>query len=123
MNSLNGKTDKERNSMTIYPNPQLKRSRWVDLNGEWDFEIKDLKDYTRSLVFEDPALKREIEEFLKKMANNQQQKQDKKEAEEKGLDYVEVTDEDILAYNQELERQKQQDKESELNESTNPPLD
>jgi len=33
------------------------------------------------------------------LKNNEQQKQDRKEAKEKGLDYVEVTDEDIQAYN------------------------
>lgn len=100
--------------------PQIEIHQDVDIV---DSIIKDLKLYTKTLVYEDPALKREIEDYLKKIKNNEQQKQDKKEAEEKGLDYVEVTDEDILAYNQELERQKQQDKESELNESTNPPLD
>jgi len=57
-----------------------------------DTIIKDLKAYTKSLVYEDPALKREIEDYLKKIKNNEQQKQDRKEAEEKGLDYVEITD-------------------------------
>lgn len=74
-----------------------------------DTIIKDLKQYTKSLVLEDPALKREIEDFLKKIANNQQQKQDKKEAEEKGLDYVDLTDQDIIAYHEALEKQKQSD--------------
>lgn len=89
-----------------------------------DVIIKDLKDYTKSLVYEDPALKREIEDYLKKIKNNEQQKQDKKEAKEKGLDYVEVSDEDILEYNREIERQKELDKkitveeeEEEMNES------
>lgn len=100
--------------------PQIEIHQDIDIV---DSIIKDLKLYTKTLVYEDPALKREIEDYLKKIKNNEQQKQDKKEAEEKGLDYVEVTDEDILAYNRELERQKEQDKESELNESTNPPLD
>lgn len=53
-----------------------------------DVIIKDLKEYTRSLVYEDPALKREIEDYLKKLKNNEQQRQDRKEAKEKGLDYV-----------------------------------
>ena len=88
-----------------------------------DTIIKDLKAYTKSLVYEDPALKREIEDYLKKIKNNEQQKQDRKEAEEKGLDYVEITDQDIQAYNQQLEYQKEQDKESEDNEFASPPLD
>ena len=53
-----------------------------------DTIIKDLKEYNKSLVLEDPALKREIEDYLKKLKNNEQQKQDRKEAKEKGLDYV-----------------------------------
>lgn len=79
-----------------------------------DVIIKDLKEYTKSLVYEDPALKREIEDYLKKIKNNEQQKQDKKEAEEQGLDHVEVTDQDILEYNHEIQSQKEVD-----NESTN----
>ena len=76
-----------------------------------DVIIKDLKDYTKSLVYEDPALKREIEDYLKKIKNNEQQKQDKKEAEENGLDHVEVTDQDILKYNHQIESQKEEDNE------------
>ena len=74
-----------------------------------DTILKDLKEYTKSLVYEDPALKRQIEDYLKKLKNNDQQKQDKKEAKEKGLDYVEVTDEDIQAYNNQIQRQKESD--------------
>ena len=85
-----------------------------------DTIIKDLKDYTKSLVYEDPALKREIEDYLKKIKNNEQQKHDRKEAKEKGLDYVQVTDKDILQYNQQLEKQK---KEDQMNESTSTSVD
>lgn len=84
-----------------------------------DTIIKDLKQYTRSLVFEDPALKREIEDYLKKIKNNQQQKQDKKEAKEKGLDHVQVSDQDIKLYNQQIQNQKKEDDE---NESSGTPL-
>ena len=92
--------------------PQFKQE--VDLDIV-DTIVKDLKQYTKSLVLEDPALKREIEDYLKKLKNNEQQKQDKKEAKEKGLDYVQVTDQDIQAYNQEIQKQK---KEDEVNESS-----
>ena len=84
-----------------------------------DTIIKDLKEYTKSLVYEDPALKREIEDYLKKIKNNEQQKQDRKEAKEKGLDYVQVTDQDIKNFNNQLQRQKKEDVE---NESTDTPL-
>ena len=92
--------------------PQFKQE--VDLDTV-DTIIKDLKQYTKSLVLEDPALKREIEDYLKKLKNNEQQKQDKKEAKEKGLDHVQVTDQDIQAYNQEIQKQKRED---EVNESS-----
>lgn len=84
-----------------------------------DTIIKDLKDYTKSLVLEDPALKREIEDYLKKLKSNEQQKQDRKEAKEKGLDYVQVTDQDIRVYNNQIQKQK---KEDEANESPDAPL-
>lgn len=93
----------------------------IELNTQVDIVdtiIKDLKEYTKSLVFEDPALKREIEDYLKKIKNNEQQKEDLKEAKEKGLDHVEVTDQDIQAYNQEIENQKEED-----NEFTESPSD
>ena len=82
-----------------------------------DTIIKDLKDYTKSLVYEDPALKREIEDYLKKIKNNQQHKKDEQEAKAQGLDYIPVTDEDIQDYNKEIEAQKEED-----NESTTAPL-
>ena len=97
--------------------PQLPIDMQLDIV---DTIIKDLKDYTKSLVYEDPALKREIEDYLKKIKNNQQQKQDRKEAKEKGLDHVQVTDKDILQYNQQLEKQK---KEDQMNESTSTSVD
>lgn len=102
--------------------PQIEINKDLDIV---DTIIKDLKEYTKSLVYEDPALKREIEDYLKKIKNNEQQKQDKKEAEEKGLDYVEVTTQDIQAYNQQIAAQREQDKikESDIIEFTDPPID
>lgn len=96
--------------------PQFKQQ--VDLDIV-DTIIKDLKQYNKSLVFEDPALKREIEDYLKKIKNNEQQKQDKKEAKEKGLDHVQVSDQDIKNYNQEIQKQKEEDQN---NEFTSTPL-
>lgn len=92
--------------------PQIKIDVPIDTV---DTIIKDLKDYTKSLVYEDPALKREIEDYLKSIKNLEQQKKDKKEAEEKGLDYVPVSDEDLLEYNKQLQSQREQD--SKINES------
>ncbi len=84
-----------------------------------DTIIRDLKTYTKSLVYEDPALKREIEDYLKKVKSNEQQKQDRRQAKERGLDYVQITDDDIRAYNAEIQNQKQEDM---SNESASTPV-
>ena len=78
-----------------------------------DTIIKDLKTYTKSLVYEDPALKRQIEDYLKEIKNNESRKKDLEEAEKEGLDYVEIKDQDIQQYNKEIIKQQQQDKENE----------
>lgn len=68
-----------------------------DLNVNYDIVdkvIKDLKDYTRSLVYEDTALARQVEDYIKKREEAESMKKDKKEAEAKGLPDVQVKDED-----------------------------
>ena len=85
--------------------------------------ISDLKAYTKSLVYEDPALKKQVEDYLKKLKANEQQKRDQLQAKEKGLDYVQITDEDIKAYNQQIQSQKKLDQEGTIDESTDPSLD
>lgn len=90
--------------------PQIEINAPIDII---DTIIQDLKKYTKSLVYEDPALKREIEDYLKKIKNNEQQKQDKKDAKDKGLQYVEITDQDISAYNQQIQKQREEDKKDE----------
>lgn len=88
-----------------------------------DTIIRDLKSYTKSLIYEDPALKRQIEDYLKKVKNNEQQKQDRKQAQERGLDHVEVTDWDIRDYNTEIQAQKQEDRENEFTGTPGTELD
>ena len=87
----------------------------IEIHTELDIVdtiIKDLKEYTKSLVYEDPALKREIEDYLKKIKNNEQHKKDEKEAKQMGLDYIPITDQDIQEYNNQIESQKEEDNES-----------
>ena len=64
-----------------------------------DTVIRDLKAYTKSLIFEDMALGRQIEDYLKKREISDQQAKDRAEAKSKGRE-VEVSDED---YQQHLE--------------------
>ena len=36
----------------VYPRPQMKRDSWLNLNGEWDFDVRDLRfpdTYTRKI--------------------------------------------------------------------------
>ena len=74
-----------------------------------DIVIQDLKEYTRSLIYQDTALARQIEDYLKKREHVEQRKQDLAEAKAKGLGNIEITDQDISEYNQSIEKQKRQD--------------
>ena len=74
-----------------------------------DKVIDDLKEYNRSLVYEDTALARQIEDYLKKRQYIEKNKQDLAEAKAKGLSNIEITDEDISDYNSEIQKQKEID--------------
>lgn len=56
--------------------------------------IDDLKRYNKSLIYEDKSLAEEIEQYLKKKEIAEDMKRNREEAKEKGLDYIEVDDED-----------------------------
>lgn len=74
-----------------------------------DQVITDLKDYTKSLVYSDTALSRQIEDYLKNRTILDQARRDEEEAKAKGLEAPEVTDKDIADYNAEIEKQKDAD--------------
>lgn len=74
-----------------------------------DKVIKDLKDYTKGLIYEDKSLAKQIEDFLKRNENLKQQKQDLKEAKERGEDIVTLNDDDLIAHEENLEQQRQHD--------------
>ena len=63
-----------------------------------DQDIQDMKDYTRSLIYEDRALAQQVETYIKKREAADRQKKDLQEAKENGLDVVELTDEDITEH-------------------------
>ena len=75
-----------------------------------DKVIEDLKEYNKTLIYEDTALARQIEDYLKKRQSIERSKMDLAEAKAKGLSNVEITDQDIQEYNKQIEKQKQQDK-------------
>lgn len=74
-----------------------------------DVVIKDMKDYTRSLVYQDTALAQQIENYLRKREAAEQQKKDKEEAAKRGMDDVELIDEDYSAHYANIEADKEND--------------
>ena len=73
--------------------------------------ILDLKTYTKNLIYEDKSLAQQIEKYLQDKRISDEMKKDKKEAKEKGLDNVELKDEDFSKYKESLEKMKKHDKE------------
>ena len=74
-----------------------------------DKVIDDLKEYTRNLIYEDTALARQIEDYLKESKAIISAKKDKEEAKEKGLDRPQLSDEDILDFKDFVREQKNKD--------------
>lgn len=72
--------------------------------------LDNLKEYTRTLIYEDTALARQIEDYLNRRIAMEEKEKAEKEAKEKGLDRVEVTDQDLAAFEAEKEKQRQLDK-------------
>lgn len=63
-----------------------------------DTIIRDNREYLSTLINNDSSLSQQIEQYLKKEAILNQQKRDKKEARERGLEAVEVTDTDFKEF-------------------------
>ncbi len=74
-----------------------------------DKVIDDLKSYTKTLVYSDPSLAREIEDYLKNRKIIDEQQKDRQKAKEEGLEQRELTDEDYQVYNEKLEEQRLED--------------
>lgn len=75
-----------------------------------DKVIKDLKDYYKTLIYEDSALARQIEDYIKRREQADQKRRDKEQALKQGLDYVELNDDDFVQFRQTLEEERQKDK-------------
>ncbi len=71
--------------------------------------INDLKEYNKSLIYEDTALAGQIEDYLKKREILDQKRKDAEEAKAKGLSAPELKDEDIQEYYDEVEKQRLED--------------
>lgn len=81
-----------------------------------DQVISDMKAYTKSLIYEDTALARQIEDYLRKRERILQDKKDEEQAKRLGIDNIELSDNDIKEYNDALEQQREQDAETVNNE-------
>ena len=77
----------------------------------FDKEIRDMKDYTKNLIYQDKSLARQIEEYLKRKEIQEKRKAAEKEAEQKGLDLrdIPLTEEDYLASLEQTYEQASQD--------------
>lgn len=73
--------------------------------------IDDLKQYNKSLIYEDKSLADEIEQYLKNKAAADQMKKDREEAKKQGLDQVELTDQDYIDFQEAIEEDREKDRE------------
>lgn len=71
--------------------------------------IDDLKQYNKSLIYEDTALAQEIEDYIKKREAADRRRADKEEAKAQGLEHVELNDEDYKEYYNKIELEREAD--------------
>ena len=74
-----------------------------------DTVIKDLKEYTKSLIYEDKSLAQEIEQYLKNKEAAENMRRDRAEARSKGLSEVELEDKDFQEFKEAIEADKEED--------------
>ena len=74
-----------------------------------DKVIRDMKDYTKSLIYDDPALARQIETYIQKRENAEAEKRDKEEAKKHGLLEPILSDGDHVRYKEFLQQQVEED--------------
>jgi hypothetical protein len=83
--------------------------RPIDLSIERDIvdkDIQNIKNYTKTLIEDDPAVFKMIEQYIQKRENLAQQEADQAAAED-GI--VQISDEDLKEYNQSIEEQMETD--------------
>ena len=69
--------------------------------------INDLKEYNRTLIYEDTALARQIEDYIKESRAAAANKRDRAQAKAKGLEAPEVTDQDIADFKDFIRQQQE----------------
>ena len=71
--------------------------------------IKDLKDYNKSLIYEDKSLAQQIEQYLQDRRNMQKMRLDKENAQQDGSGIVELDDDDYIDFRETHENMIQHD--------------
>lgn len=74
-----------------------------------DKVIMDLKQYTNSLITQDAGLAQQIEQYIKKKEIAEEQKKNRQQALDNGDTLVEITDDDVAEYYNQLEEERYQD--------------
>ena len=69
--------------------------------------IDDLKKYNKNLIYEDSALARQIQDYIKQARAAAAARKDRAQAKEKGLDAPELTDQDILDFKDFVNKEKE----------------
>lgn len=70
--------------------------------------INDLKEYNKTLIYEDTALARQIQDYIKEARAAAAAKKDRAQAKEKGLEAPELSDKDILDFKDFIKQEKEQ---------------
>ena len=73
-----------------------------------DTIINDNKQYIKNLFYQDTALARQMEDYLKKREIAEQQHRDMLLAKSKGQDYVEISDADIIEHQENLRKMQEE---------------
>lgn len=73
-----------------------------------DKVINDMKEYTKNLIYEDTALARQIQDYIKEARAAAANRRDRAQAKKKGLDVPELSDEDILAFKDFVNKEKEE---------------
>lgn len=74
-----------------------------------DTVIRDLKEYTKTLIYEDKSLAQEIEQYLKNKEAAESMRRDKAEARAKGNSEVELEDKDYQEFREAIENDIEED--------------
>ena len=69
--------------------------------------IQDMKDYNKTLIYEDTALARQIQDYIKQAKAAAANKKDRAEAKAKGLDSPELSDQDLIDFKNFVKKQQE----------------